>query len=85
MFNYMVYSLRYNYLPVTKYGKIKQTITKSESECSAPAPAAAPPDTMSLFYPLAHTTYISIQSTPHEFAATQKQSVQKFHRLLKTW
>ena len=30
-------------------------------------------------------TYIGIQSTPHEFAATRKQSVQKFHRLLKTW
>ena len=25
--------------------------------------------------------YIGIQSTPHEFAATRKQSVQKFHRL----
>ena len=26
-------------------------------------------------------SYIGIQSTPHEFAATRKQSAQKFHRL----
>ena len=30
-------------------------------------------------------SYIGIQSTPPEFAATRKQSVQKFDRLLKTW